>query len=338
MTIICVIKDYAATEIINQSTLEWSGAVVFFLLLFRFSFEFCTYNLCAPSMHRHRRRSAVYPLSIGQMETTELNVDVLQESLGCLNKVEKDKFSSFILFYGKSVQRSRLSSRQKHNCIPSLWRRGISAQHWRHHNARKRQGCIGKHQETDEGTIRAADLAPINWKTKSSTNYLATWTSTGNWAIIQFWKMLLLTNCWQPLKPTIWHTTLGSYWPIQPVNCLPTSIAQDVICQKSHQMYINTKPQDTSTATQLLNQYLKKYSALQWAFHSQGFYDNGFYPSDPLNISSSNPFAAGTSLLMKMYVYKKVYKKELKQLLKQLAKVQIRLANTGSSDIQEISA
>ncbi|CAO3609267.1 unnamed protein product [Mucor fragilis] len=103
-------------------------------------------------------------------------------------------------------------------------------------------------------------------------------------------------------------------------------------------MYINTKPQDTSTATQLLNQYLKKYSALQWAFHSQGFYDNGFYPSDPLNISSSNPFAAGTSLLMKMYVYKKVYKKELKQLLKQLAKVQIRLANTGSSDIQEISA
>ncbi|KAG1052177.1 hypothetical protein G6F43_005663 [Rhizopus delemar] len=100
----------------------------------------------------------------------------------------------------------------------------------------------------------------------------------------------------------------------------PETLTGSVANPFSREIFV-IKPDSNKTASvrsnRTINQYVKEHSVNLWAFHNKYHHDNGFFPTNPLCIQSSNMYYEAGSLLLKIYAERKMQIKRLNELLQQ---------------------
>lgn len=100
----------------------------------------------------------------------------------------------------------------------------------------------------------------------------------------------------------------------------PETLTDSVANPFSREIFV-IKPDSNKTASvrsnRTINQYVKEHSVNLWVFHNKYHHDNGFFPTNPLCIQSSNVYYEAGSLLLKIYAERKMQIKRLNELLQQ---------------------
>lgn len=122
------------------------------------------------------------------------------------------------------------------------------------------------------------------------------------------------------------------------IHSLPHTIYGEIVTSHTKSIFVLNKniQVEPFTTNRILNQYLKNNSTEPWAYHSKRFYDDDFFPENPLHFISDSAYNQRASLLLRIYANKKVNQNEIKDTIKIIERTKEKTLSSPHKNIKTL--